>query len=264
MRGHMMARDETIAYVVVDPASTGLVTDFDGVLSPIVADPASSRLLDGTGALLSGIAKHLKLVALLSGRPLDFLRDRASIEGVTLLGSYGLEEMRDGVPATHPDISTWLPTVRNASAELHRVFDGTPGLTVEDKTISVAVHWRQADDQADAGALVERTMRRLAISTGLVAEPGKLVMELLPPVRQDKGTAIRRLIETYGLTNIVYAGDDLGDVPALRLVADRGGQALVVTHDGETPPPVVAAATRTFDGVEAFAGWLADLRAALD
>lgn len=256
-------RDETIAYLAADPASAGLVMDFDGVLSPIVADPARSRLLDGTAEVLSALSRRLGLVALLSGRPLEFLRHRACVEGVRLFGSYGLEETRDGEISTHPAIAAWLPAIRRARAELHGHFDAVSGVTVEEKAISVAVHWRRAERQSEAGALVAKTMDRLANSTGLVAERGKLVIELIPPIREDKGTAMRRMIDTHALARVAYAGDDLGDVPALRLVTGAGGHALVVTHGPETPSPVLASATRTFDGVDAFAAWLKELSTAL-
>ncbi|MET7427254.1 trehalose-phosphatase [Dactylosporangium sp. NPDC005555] len=260
----MTEPDATIEFLTAAPADAGLVMDFDGVLSEIVEDPRASRLLDGTGDLLAGIAERMGVVALLSGRPLSFLQDRAPVHGVILLGSYGLEEMRDGVPHTHPEIAAWLPAVREASGELHNMFDGTDGVVVEDKAVSVAVHWRLAADRLETGAAVDKAVQTLAARTGLVAEPGKLVVELIPPVRQDKGTALTRLRETHSLQRVVYAGDDLGDLPALHACAAAGGHALVVTHGPETPPQLSSAATRTFDGVHAFATWLTILRAALE
>ncbi|WP_433608247.1 trehalose-phosphatase [Dactylosporangium sp. CA-139114] len=260
----MTEPDATIELLTAAPGRAGLVMDFDGVLSPIVTDPASSRLLDGTNDLLAGLARRLDLVALISGRPLAFLRDRAPVDGVALLGSYGLEELRDGVTHTEPAIEAWLPAVHEASARLHREFDNEDGVKVEDKAVSVAMHWRLAPDRTAAAAAVASAVREISERTGLVAEPGKLVVELIPPVRQDKGTALARLVERLGLARVVYAGDDLGDLPALRAAVAGGGHALVVTHGPETPPDLLEVATRTFDGVEAFAQWLGRLRAALD
>jgi trehalose 6-phosphate phosphatase len=260
----MREPDAAIDFLAADPRRAGLVMDFDGVLSPIVTDPAASRLLDGTAELLGGIARHLHLVALISGRPLAFLRDRAQVDGVELIGSYGLEELRNGVTHTEPTIDAWLPAVHRAGAELHRLFHDAPGIVIENKTMSVAVHWRLAPDRSAAGTAVSLALREIADRTGLVAEPGKLVVELIPPVRQDKGTALIRLIERLGLTRVAYAGDDLGDLPALRAAAVRGGHALVVAQGPETPPALAQVATHVFDGVEPFADWLRSLRAVLD
>ena len=68
-----------------------LVMDLDGVLSHITDDPAASELLPGTEDILASLATRLSVVALLSGRPASFLAERASILGVELYGSYGLE-----------------------------------------------------------------------------------------------------------------------------------------------------------------------------
>ena len=137
------------------------------------------------------------------------------------------------------------------------------GIRVEDKGLAVAVHWRQAADEPAARRLVQDAVAELIASTGLHREPGKLVEELRPPVHEDKGTAVRRLIEEAKLERFAYAGDDLGDVPALLAVAEIGGHALVVAHGAETSPEVTAAAHVVFDGVEGFAAWLRDLRDAL-
>jgi len=91
-------------------------------------------------------------------------------------------------------------------------------------------------------------------------EPGKLVEELRPPINVDKGTAITALLAAHGdLTTFAYAGDDLGDIPALRAARDVGGYALVIDHGEETDPRLLELADETFAGTEAFADWLGKL-----
>lgn len=259
----MIVDDEVIAYLTASPLAAGLIMDFDGVLAPIVDAPGESRMLEGTAELLTDIAARLKVVAVLSGRELAFLRERVRVERVLLLGTYGLEELRDGVAHVHPEVSRWLTAVEVARAELHRMLDNVAGIQVEDKGISVGVHWRRAADQARAEDLVKQATTQLSLATGLLRAPGKLVIELRPPVPWTKGTAVQQLITREGLIRIGYAGDDLGDLPALQLVSRLGGRALVVEGGAETPPEVAACATRTFDGVEHFARWLGTLRQVL-
>ena len=158
------------------------------------------------------------------------------------------------------EVERFRDTVARATAELHHRFDDADGIRVEDKGLAVAVHWRQATDEPAARRLVQDAVAELIASTGLHREPGKLVEELRPPVREDKGTAVRRLIQEGELETVAYAGDDLGDVPALLAVAELGGHALVVGHGAETSPAVTAAAHVVFEGVEGFAAWLRDLR----
>ena len=98
-----------------------------------------------------------------------------------------------------------------------------------------------------------------------------MVEELRPPVDVDKGSAISALIATEKLSTIAYAGDDLGDIPALDAVHDAEGAkgyALVVDHGSETDPrllelELLERADQIFAGTEGFAAWLAELAAAL-
>lgn len=262
----MVEGHDVIASLIERPERTGLIMDFDGVLAPIVADPGESRLPPGTAELIADLASAFALVALVSGRPVGFLAERATVPGVALLGAYGVETQRDGRRHVLPEVERFRGTVARATADLHRRFDagaGAEGIRVEDKGLAVAVHWRQAEDEPAARRLVQDAVAELIDTTGLHREPGKLVEELRPPVQEDKGTAVRRLIEDAKLERIAYAGDDLGDVPALRAVAEAGGYALVVAHGAETSPEVTAVAHVIFDGVEGFAAWLRELRDAL-
>jgi trehalose 6-phosphate phosphatase len=241
------------------PSRSALVMDFDGVLAPIVDDPTASRMVEGTGHILGRLAHALGLVGIISGRPADFLIDRAGVPGVVLLGSYGLEQVREGKPFPDPAAADWLKTVANATEELRHRLDALPGVRVERKSLSVAVHWRQAEDPQAAEAVVHLAVSQLAHTTGLLQKPGKLVEELLIPLDQDKGTALSSLVAGRDLSCVAYAGDDLGDLPAMRAVRAMGGVALAVTHGGETPPELRPAADLAFPGVEAFTGWLQQL-----
>ena len=255
----MSSRPTPIEALAGNPATSGLVLDFDGVLSPIINDPAASRLPDKTAASLARLARTLGLLAVISGRPVEFLADRIPIPGVYLLGSYGMEQIRDGVRRVDPDTEKWLGPVREAARDLRDRLATSPGIRVEEKPVSVAVHWRQAPDRAAAADQVRQVTARIATETGLRLEPGKLVEELRPPLDVDKGSAILALLATRKMATIAYAGDDLGDVPALRAVREAGGYALVVDHGSETDPRLLDLADQTYAGTEGFAAWLAEL-----
>lgn len=262
----MSARPTAIVALAENPANSGLILDFDGVLSPIVEDPTTSAMPDQVATILSRLAPRLGLLAVISGRPAEFLADRVPVAGVRLLGSYGMEQIRDGVRRIDPDAKEWLGPVREASRALGDSLAGWPGIRVEEKSVSVAVHWRQAPDHAAAATEVRRVTTRIAAETGLRLEPGKLVEELRPPVDVDKGSAISALIATEKLSTIAYAGDDLGDIPALDAVHDSPGAegyALVVDHGSETDPRLLERADQIFAGTEGFAAWLAELAAAI-
>ncbi|MGV0110771.1 trehalose-phosphatase [Arthrobacter sp. CP30] len=257
----MESANQVISALTSGPKA-GLVMDFDGVLSPITDDPAASDLLPDTAAILAHLATRLPLVALLSGRPVRFLADRAGIPGVELHGSYGLERLTAGGVEQVPEADRWNDAVAQATALLHEEFDGIEGIHVEDKSLAVAVHWRRAPDQEAAISRITPVLRRATETFGLRREPGKMVEELRMPVDQDKGTALRSIIRRHGLVVEAYAGDDRGDLPAFAAAAAAGGHCLVV--DGADAAPEVAAVPGShFDGPEHFRTWLQCLGDAL-
>lgn len=254
--------------LVTDPASTAVLSDFDGTLATIAPDPTTVRPLPGVAAALTGLARSFGRVAVVSGRPLSFLADRlvddggASVtaSGVRLVGLYGLEASTpDGGVVTAPGVEAWRPVVAEVADRLERTVPD--GVWVEPKGSAVTVHWRRAPDAADrATALASAEGHR----TGLAAHPGRMSYELRPPLPVDKGSVVETLTEGFGAA--CYLGDDLGDLPAFaalsRLADRRGLRAVTVAAvDDESPPEVLAAADVAVEGPAgalAVLRWLAD------
>jgi trehalose 6-phosphate phosphatase len=257
------ARPTAMAALAAQPTSGALVLDFDGVLAPVVEDPETSAMPARVAESLARLARSLATVAVISGRPAAFLAGRVRVPGIRLLGSYGMEEIKDGNGQPSPAAAEWLAAVDAAREELAGLLGTQPGVRIEAKPVSVAVHWRQAPDRAAAAAEVTRATARVAAATGLRLEPGKLVYELRPPIDVDKGTAVAALIRETRPAVTVYAGDDLGDLPALRVVHDGGGYGLAVDHGAETDPKLLAAADEVIAGTDGFADWLAELARAV-
>src|SRR5215467_5097035 len=257
--GELNSRPGAIEALAADPGAAALVLDFDGVLAPIVEDPETSAMPERAATSLARIAGSLGTVAVISGRPASFLARRVRAPGIRLLGSYGMEQVRDGNGQVSPAAAEWVAAVGIARDELRGLLGKLPGVRIEAKPISVAVHWRQAPDRDATAAEVEKATARVAAATGLRLEPGKLVSELRPPIDVDKGTAVAALIREARPAVTVYAGDDLGDLPALRVVREAGGYGLVVHHGAETDPELLASADQVIAGTDGFADWLAEL-----
>lgn len=243
-----------LAPLVEDPATTALITDFDGTLSPIVSDPATARPLDGVPDLLRRLADEFAVVAVVSGRPASFLVERlgrtaAGGSRVRLIGLYGMEEAApDGSVRLVGSAAPWLPVVAEVAGRLRA--DVPAGVLVEVKGAAVTLHWRHAPD-AEAGLLGR--VAGEAARTGLVPHAGRASVELRPPVGIDKGTVVQDLTE--GCRAACFFGDDLGDLPAYAALAQRavGDGAAVVgvaVRDAETASDVLAAADLVVDGPE--------------
>lgn len=252
---------QALGPLLVAPATTALLTDFDGTLSPIVRTPDAARPVDGTAEVLAELSRRFAVVAVISGRPVDFLAERLLLTGPTgtpdhptrrppgpqLVGLYGLER-GDGTGGVtvEPAAAEWRPVVDATAVRLRSSVP--PGVLVETKGLAVTVHWRTAPDRAEAAAAAAQAESE---RTGLVAHAGRLSLELRPPLAIDKGSVVRSLVA--GCTAAVYFGDDLGDLPAFEALHQMGqGSALsalcVAVADEESDPLVVESADLVLDG----------------
>ena len=226
-----------------------LFLDYDGTLAPIVADPALAVPVDGIPELLSSLARRFALVAVVSGRPATFLADTLGAgRGFILAGLYGMELVEPGggiaVPA---EAEPWPPVVAGLVEEARA--EAPPGLGVEDKGLTVTLHWRLAPETEGWASAFARSA---AARTGLRAQPGRMSVELRPPIEADKGSVVRRF--GSGHRAVGCFGDDLGDLPAFRALDELERDGAVVVRvavvDPESPPEVAAAADVLVDGPE--------------
>lgn len=253
---------DALAPIVLAPASSVVLVDFDGSLAPIVDDPDAAVPLPAARRGLAALAGRVGRVGVVSGRPAEFLRAALALDGVELVGQYGLERIVDGTVVVDARVEPYCATVATVAAEAERAL---AGLHVERKgDVAVAIHWRQQPGRA---AEARRWAEDAAAASGLEVHPGRMVAELRPPVPVDKGSAVELLCA--GMRVALFAGDDRGDLAAFdaldRLVA---GGALdhavrVGVRSPEEPPEVVARADVHVDGPEGLAALLANLAAAL-
>src|SRR2546423_10549412 len=111
----------------------------------------------------------------------------------------------------------------------------------EDKGLSVSFHYRGALDEEAARRELE-DVAAAARAAGLRARFGRKVLELLPPIDANKGTAIRRLLGERELRRALYAGDDTTDLDAFRALGGLELAVRVAVASAEGPPELRAAA----------------------
>ena len=222
-----------------DEGRAGVLLDFDGTLSPIVARPELARIRDGARDAIARLVGRYAVVAIVSGRTGDQLRDLVGIEGVRLAALYGLAE-------SAPDLPEQLVAVVRAAAA------GIVGTRVEPKGGSVAIHFRAADDPVAAHAELVEALSPIASDAHLELLPGKMVLELVPAGRPLKEGAVERIVEEERLDAVLYAGDDVADLrafEALDRLSERGVRTLkVAVHGRETPLALTDAADVVVDG----------------
>lgn len=186
-----------------------VATDFDGTLAPIVPDPMDARpTREGVVAIRTLAELGQTHVAVVSGRA---LRDLAFLtrlpDEIRLVGSHGGEFDLGFARALSPERAETLAEVRR----LARAFGAQwPGIGVETKPASVAIHYRNRPDHAHQ---VEAFARELAERFGLSRRDGKMVAEVAV-VETSKGFALDRLRSQVGATALLYLGDDVTDEDA--------------------------------------------------
>ncbi len=220
-------------------AAATLLFDFDGTLSPTVPDPEQAEAGEGFVDRLVALEQRYRTVAVISGRPVAFLKARLP-DTLLLSGQYGLETVTDGKTTIRPGSEEWRAVVADAAEKIEANTGGTDGVWVEPKGLSLTVHYRQ---NPSAESLVRSVIDELTSATGLVAHDAKQSVELRLPVAADKGTVVRELAE--GSDGVLYAGDDLGDLPALQAVAELRAAGMVgigVAVDTPELPDAIRAA----------------------
>lgn len=217
-----------------------ITSDFDGTLAPIVNNPADARpLREGADALVALAQRPDTSTALISGRALEVLRDLSGMPAaVHMVGSHGAE-FDSGF--AHPIDRALLDTIAD---ELKAIAAGRPGVTVELKPASVALHVRNAEP-ADAEAASAQALRSAQAWDAQLTK-GKAVLEFAV-ITTDKGEAIDILRDEHRASAVIYFGDDVTDEKAFRRLRD--GDVGVKVGPGETlaryrvdePEDVVAA-----------------------
>lgn len=225
----MSTRTKTTRKTAWDAAETALFLDLDGTLAPIVEVPSEARVDDACREVLTRARERLAgRVAIVSGRAIEVVDEILGGSVLCVAGVHGLQRRNAlGEVFEKPPHAR----VAEAAATLEALARKTPGLLVETKGPSVAIHYRKA---ASAEAAVLEAVERIAQASGLDLQLGKAVAELRTP-GPNKATAIRRFMleAPFRGARPLFVGDDLTDEPAFAEARRLGGAGLLV---GEARP----------------------------
>ncbi|NJC04652.1 trehalose 6-phosphate phosphatase [Sphingomonas kaistensis] len=220
-----------------------LFLDFDGTLVPIADRPDAITIAPGLLPLLERLQAALAgRLTLVSGRAAADVRRWIAPLEVAVAGSHGLELGTKTAPRSAA-LEEGLRHLRGLQAE-------HAGVLLEEKPLGAALHYREAPGAEDA---CRAAVTRVALSTGMEVQPGKMVFEI-KPADGDKGTAIQTLMQRpdHAGHRPVFIGDDLTDEHGFAVVRDLGGSGILVGEERDT------AATHRLRDVAEVHRWLND------
>lgn len=214
-----------------------LMLDVDGTLAPIVEKFDQAAVPPETQRVLADLSGRVDVhVALVSGRSAAVARRMVGVSNLWVAGNHGFElEGPRGEDLAGPGVHRYRDVIASAVARLEPAVAAMHGVVVENKAITLSVHWRLADPET-ADPLRE-AIEQVTQPLGLRITEGKRIFEVRPPALIDKGTAVLALAErlTSGRAeaSIVFAGDDVTDEDAIRALRSHHPSAVTVRILGE-------------------------------
>ena len=186
--------------------------DFDGTLAPISPDPARVAIAPGWVADLQRIARRWPL-AIISGRELNDLRPRLGFEPAFVAGNHGAES---ALADTVPDLAHSLDSARHVLDHKQDALAAL-GIEVEDKGLSLALHYRRSTRTDDAALFAAGLLATLPAC--FCVSHGKAVFNITRRGLADKGDALRQAMHAAGVARALYVGDDVNDEPAFAVAS---------------------------------------------
>ena len=212
-----------------------LFLDYDGTLTPIVNHPEDAILSDEMREAVKACASKL-IVAVVSGRDMDDVKEMVGVEELYYAGSHGFRiSGPDGLYHEHKQTKEILPKLNQIEKELNNNLSDIEGIKIERKRYAIAVHYRNVAEK-DVPAIKDKVEALVNKSDGLKRGEGKKIVEILPAIDWHKGKAIAWMLimpELKEKEHIVpiYIGDDITDENAFKAIENDGIGILVGFHD---------------------------------
>lgn len=192
-----------------------LAFDYDGTLAPIVSNPARASMRSRTRELLTEVAKRYPVIVISGRSQEDALKKMRGVGVLEVVGNHGIEPWQASEKHV-AEVQRWLPRLAEHTAPYK-------GVEIENKTFSVAIHYRQSREKKKARAAILKAALELG---GVRIIGGKQVVNILPQGAPHKGIALERERERHRCDTALYVGDDETDEDVFSL--DQPGRLLSI------------------------------------
>src|SRR5262245_52614934 len=200
--------------------------DYDGTLTPIRDRPEEAVLSESMRGAVRRLAERVPVIVV-SGRDRQVVQQLMGLDNLIVAGDHGFDIWSPGGGTVQRQEGTaFAGPLSAAQSQLRARLAHIPGVLIEPKTFSVAVHYRLVpqEQRSRVKQIVDATLSEHPMD--LKVTPGKMVMEIQPRLDWDKGKAVLYLLQALGLERDdvvpLYLGDDINDEDAFRALARRG------------------------------------------
>lgn len=198
--------------------------DFDGTLAPIVAQPEAAKANRETELLLKELSNYATVV-IISGRSVSDLKEKIAFPARYLIGNHGLESLnvkKKSIDKAKTICQKWSKCLQTSWTE----FEKDAGVQIENKTYSLALHYRNSRNKTKARAILFSLIEKLDPPPRVIL--GKCVMNLVPAGGPHKGIALLEAMMLLNFKCAFYIGDDDTDedvfsLPDTRIITARVG-----------------------------------------
>jgi len=235
--------------LVPDLRKCAILLDIDGTILDFAPSPRQVWVPKGLRQTLARLDELTGgALALVSGRSHNDIDLIFSPLELAAIGGHGAE-LR-AVAGAEPRVSA--PQMSAAlKRRLASVAELGPGILVEDKGYSLALHYRLAPEKGEAVRAAVEDICAGAASESVDILPGKMVVEI-KPLGVSKADAVGQLMTCPPFVdrNPIFIGDDTTDEPVFGIIPKFGGLGFSVGR-------VVADANGHFEKPESVRAWLA-------
>ena len=217
-----------------------LLSDYDGTLTPIVGRPDEAVLSPEVRKILGALAEKPGFsVGIVSGRSLAEIEAMVGIEGIYYAGNHGLEIEGPGIKFVSPAAGATQVEIKELVGQLSAKLVGIDGVIIEDKGLSLSVHYRlvKEGEEKQVAEIFTRITSPSLDAGRIRVTSGKKVWEVRPPIDWHKGKAVEAIVqEIKALLNLerpltIYLGDDTTDEDAFRVIHRPEGWSIFVGEE---------------------------------
>lgn len=242
-----------------------LITDIDGTISEIVPTPMEARVSPKIRKTMEKLSNKFKYTGVMTGRSVKNALEIMKSDQLIYIGNHGLEKYKNGKITIDNNVKEYIPLIKNVALKIQSELNHYKCILYQDKELSFTIHYRLCNNTDDIKKKALDIISKIKESTQLKIVEGRMIIEIRPPIGENKGTILQKFIIANNIKKIIYLGDDITDSDAFNKLNELKGHGIttynIVVRSAETPEYVIKSAdyyVNSVDEIHQFFKWLLD------